>query len=80
MKRFLAILRDEWGNMQLDDSMTKKLEALVLLTHRPPEEVLNAALDSYLEMQQKKLVEDELERERKETTFTSDEFWDGVDI
>lgn len=66
--------------MQLDETMTKKLEALVLLTKKGPEEVLNEALESYLETQQKKLVEDELERERKETTFTGDEFWDGVDI
>ncbi len=66
--------------MQLDETMTKKVEALALMMHMSPEEVLNEALESYLETQQKKLVEDELERERKETTFTSDEFWDGVDI
>jgi hypothetical protein len=66
--------------MQLDETMIKKLEALALMTRKPPEEVLNDALDSYLEMQQKKLLEEDLERERKETTFTGDEFWDGVDI
>lgn len=66
--------------MTLDQSMIKKLQALELLTKKSAETILHEALDGYLEAQQKKLVEEELERERKETTFTSDEFWDGVDI
>lgn len=66
--------------MQLDEAMIKKLEALELLTKKPAEEILNEALDGYLEAQQKKLVEEELEQRRKETTLSYDEFWDGVDI
>ena len=66
--------------MQLNETTVKKIEALALMMQKSPETVLNEALDSYLENQQKKLVEEELERERKETTFTNDEFWDGLDI
>jgi len=66
--------------MQLDETTIKKIEALALLTQKSPEAVLNEALDSYLESRQKKLVEEEMERERKETTFTNDEFWDGLEI
>ena len=66
--------------MQLDETTVKKIEALALMTRKSPEAVLNEALESYLENQQKKLVEEEMERERKETTFTNDEFWDGLDI
>lgn len=66
--------------MQLDETMIKKIEALELLVHKTPEEILHEALDSYLQAQQKKLIEEELERERKETNLSYDEFWDGVDI
>ena len=66
--------------MQLDDALTEKLEALVLMTKKPPETILHEALDAYLAARHKRLVEEELERERRETTFTSDEFWDGLDI
>jgi len=66
--------------MQLDETMIKKIEALVLLTQKSPEAVVHEALDGYLEAQQKKLMEEELERKRKETTLSYDEFWDGVDI
>ena len=66
--------------MQLDETTIKKIEALALLTQKSPEAVLNEALDSYLESRQKKMLEEEMERERKETTFTNDEFWDGLDI
>ena len=66
--------------MQLDETMIKKIEALALMTHQSPEEVLHEALDGYLEAQQTKLIEEELERKRKETTLSYDEFWDGVDI
>lgn len=66
--------------MQLDEMMIKKIETLALLTGKSPEEILNEALEGYIETQQEKLEEAERERRQKETTFTYDEFWDGVDV
>lgn len=66
--------------MQLDETLIKKIEALALLMQKSPEAVLNEAVDSYLEAQQKKAMEEELEKRRKETTLSYDEFWDGLDI
>jgi len=66
--------------MQVDEAITKKIEALALLTHKTPEAILHEALDGYMETQQKKLMEDELVRRQKETTLSYDEFWDGVDL
>jgi len=68
------------AHMQLDEMMIKKIETLALLTGKSPEEILNEALEGYIETQQEKLEEAERERRRKETTFTYDEFWDGVDV
>ena len=66
--------------MELDESIIQKIESLKLLTKKSGEEVLNEALDAYLQIQQKKVMEEELERQRKETTLSYDEFWDGVDL
>lgn len=66
--------------MQLDEELIKKIEALELLVHKSPDAILHEALDAYLQAQQTKLIEEELERKRKETTLSYDEFWDGVDI
>ena len=62
--------------MQLDDIMMQKVEALKILTGKSAEEVLNAALDAYLHMKQ----EEEIERQRQETTLSYEEFWEGVDL
>ena len=66
--------------MILDKKTVEKLEALALLMQKEPETVLHEALDSYLEAQQKQLVEDKLEEEKKLTTLSYDEFWDGLDL
>ena len=66
--------------MELDELAIKKIETLELLTQKPPLDILHEALDRYLEAQQKKLLEEEMELKRKETTFSYDEFWDGVEL
>ena len=54
----------------------QKIEALKLLTNKSEEKILNEALEMYLRAQQELMAEEE----RKETTLSYDEFWDGVDI
>ncbi len=66
--------------MELNKTITDKIDALMLLTGKSQEEVMEEALDLYMQTQQKKAMEDELERQRKETTLSYDEFWDGVDL
>lgn len=62
--------------MQLDQIMMQKVEAIKLLTKKSEEKILNEALDMYLRAQQELIAEEE----RKETTLSYDEFWDGVDL
>ena len=66
--------------MELDETIIKKIEMLALLAKKSPKTIIHEALDSYLETLQESLMEEEMRREREATTFTYDEFWDGVDI
>lgn len=66
--------------MQLDSQMIEKLEALSVLLNKRPEQILNEALDQYLQHERNKQVEDELEEHKKETNLSYDEFWDELDF
>lgn len=62
--------------MQLDETMMQKIETIQLLTKQSEKEIVNKALDMYLQARQELIAEEQ----RKETTLSYDEFWDGVDI
>ena len=47
---------------------------------RPIDTLISEALDTWLEAKAQALMEAEMERERRESTFDYDEFWDGVDL
>ncbi|WP_292658192.1 hypothetical protein [Nitratifractor sp.] len=47
---------------------------------RPIDALISEALDTWLEAKAQALMEAEMERERRESTFDYDEFWDGVDL
>ena len=47
---------------------------------RPLDTLISEALDAWLETKARAMMEAEMERERRESTFDYDEFWDGVDL
>ncbi len=47
---------------------------------RPIDTLISEALDVWLEAKAQALMEAEMEREKRETTFDYDEFWDGVNL
>jgi len=62
--------------MHLDQTIMQKIQTIQLLTKQSEEEILNKALDMYMQAQQELIAQEQ----RKETTLTYDEFWEGVDF
>jgi len=58
-------------------------EALARLAeseNRPLDALIAEALEDWLDAKAKALMEAQIEREKRETTFDYDEFWDGVEL
>lgn len=56
------------------------LDRLAESEGRPLDSLISEALDAWLEAKAKALMEAEMERQKRETTFDYDEFWDGVEL
>ena len=56
------------------------LDRLAESEGRPLDSLISEALDAWLEAKAKALIEAEMERQKRETTFDYDEFWDGVEL
>ncbi len=66
--------------MQLDAKTIEKIEALAVLLQKPPNAVLDEALDAYLKHEREKQLEHELAEHKKETNLSYDEFWGDLDF
>ena len=56
------------------------LSRLAESEERPIDTLISEALDAWLEAKAQALMEAEIEREKRESTFDYDEFWDGVEL
>jgi predicted transcriptional regulator len=63
--------------IELKPELAESLEAFAALLHKTPEAIVEEALLRFFAEEEQRLAEDE---ERAMTTFTYDEFWDGLDI
>ncbi len=66
--------------MQLDVKLIEKIEVLAELLKKPPQTVVDEALDLYLKVERERQLEIELEEHKKETDLSYDEFWDDLDF
>ncbi len=68
--RELRLRPDIVENLQLFSEMLKK----------PPEKIVEEALESYFDAMQKQMLEKNMMDENAQTNLSYDEFWDGVDL
>ncbi len=66
--------------MQLNQSTIEKIHAIAALLNKRETEVLDEALDLYLQHHREKQLEEELEEHKKETNLSYDEFWGDMDF
>lgn len=64
----------------LPSSTIEQIELYSQLLKKEPKQIIQEALENYFAQLEKELFENSLENENKLTTFTNDEFWDGLDI
>ena len=66
--------------MQLDEKLTDRVDAMVELLGKSADKILNEALDMYLKVEREKQVEQDLEKHKKETDLSYDEFWGDLEF
>jgi len=64
----------------LDSSYIESIKDYSKLLNKEPSIIIKEALDDYFAKVEKELMQNNLEKENALTTFTYDEFWDGLDI
>ena len=57
-----------------------KLEAFKELLEKDESTIINEALQRFFEAEQKRLVDEEIEKQKAQTNLSYDEFWDGIDF
>jgi len=57
-----------------------KLEAFEELLEMDKSSMINEALKRYFNEEQKRLVDEEIEKQQAQTNLDYDEFWDGVEF
>ncbi|HHD74666.1 MAG TPA: hypothetical protein ENL00_02440 [Nitratifractor sp.] len=65
---------------KLPTSTIEQIELYSQLLKKDSNQILQEALESYFAQIEKELLENNLENENKLTSFSNEEFWDGVDI
>jgi len=65
---------------KLDSKYIESIKEYSELLNKEPSIIIKEALDDYFAKIQKELLENNLEQESALTTFSYDEFWDGVDL
>jgi shikimate kinase len=65
---------------KLDSKFIESIEEYSKLLNKEPSIIIKEALEDYFAKVEKELLESNLEKESALTTFSYDEFWDGVDL
>jgi len=58
----------------------ERLEAFKELLNKDTSQIVNEALKRYFDEEQQRLVDEDIEKKRAETTLDYDDFWDGVEF
>ena len=66
--------------IKINEENFDKLDAYEQILKKDKSRMINEALEVYFELEQKKLLEKNIEDENAMTNLDFDEFWDGVDI
>ncbi len=64
----------------LPQSTIEQLELYSNILKKEPSQIIKEALEKYFAEVEQAMLEQGMESENRLTTFTNDEFWDGVDI
>ncbi len=64
----------------LPKSIMEQLELYSDILKKEPSQIIQEALEKYFTEVEQAMLEQGIESENRLTTFTYDEFWDGVDI
>jgi len=65
---------------ELNEEMIDNIQTFSALLKKDVNVILTEALEDYFAIEQKKLLEKNLENDNAMTNLDYDEFWDGVDI
>jgi len=66
--------------ISINEENYHKLAAFKELLQKDESQIINEALQRYFEEEQKRLVDEEIEKQKAQTNLGYDEFWDGVDF
>ena len=66
--------------LRLRPETVENLHLFSEILKKPPERIVEEALEAYFDAVQKELMEKNLMDENAQTNLSYDEFWDGVDI
>ena len=64
----------------LPQTTIEQLELYSEILKKNPSKIIQEALDKYFSEVEQAMLEQGMESEKKLTTFSNDEFWDGLDI
>ncbi len=66
--------------LRLRSDTAENLHIFSEILGKPPEQIVEEALESYFDRVQKNLMEKNMMDENAQTNLSYDEFWEGVDI
>ncbi len=64
----------------LPQSTIEQIELYSDILKRNPSQIIQEALEKYFAEIEQAMLEQDMESEKRLTTFTNDEFWEGLDI
>ncbi len=64
----------------LPQSTIEQIELYSDILKRNPSQIIQEALEKYFAEIEQAMLEQGMESEKRLTTFTNDEFWEGLDI
>ncbi len=64
----------------LPQSTIEQIELYSNILKRNPSQIIQEALEKYFAEIEQAMLEQGMESEKRLTTFTNDEFWEGLDI
>ena len=67
-------------NIQINQDNYENLDTYKEILKKDESTMINEALELYFEMQQKLLLEKNLENENAMTNLSYDEFWDDIEV
>jgi len=64
----------------LPQTTIEQLKLYSEILKKDPSHIIQEALENYFTLIEEEILKENMESEKRLTTFTNDEFWDGLDI